>query len=190
MGSVWLRVACVAVPVAGLGLSGGCGRLGGGGGGLRVGFIGGCENSLIGKFAAGYVAGVPAARPDAVPSTRYLAGAEAPRPWFTEPPGLFEAARERGATAIGVNSDQYLTVDPRLRDVIITSMVKRVDNAVFGFVADVAHAHLTAGVRRFDVATGGVGYATSGGRIDGLVPEPEAYKEKIIDGSPVVPTNR
>ena len=43
--------------------------------------------------------------------------------------GVFQAATEKGKWAIGVDSDQYNTVDPSLRDVIITSMLKRVDAA-------------------------------------------------------------
>jgi basic membrane protein A len=179
----------------------------------RVGFIGGCENSLIGKFAAGYRAGVSAAAPGTALDVRYLAGDESPCPGFTARDeardlagaiydggadvvyhaagasgiGLFEAARDRNAMAIGVDSDQYLTVGPDLRSVIITSMVKRVDTAVFGFVADVAQGRFVPGPRRFDLAGGGVGYATSGGRIDDLVPELEAYRQKIIEGTVTVP---
>ena len=180
----------------------------------RVGFIGGCENSLIGKFAAGYQAGVRAAAPETVVDVKYLAGDESPCPGFTAREeardlagatydagadvvyhaagasgiGVFEAARDRGAMAIGVDSDQYLTVGPDLRGVIITSMVKRVDTAVYGFVADVAQGRAPAGIRRYDLASGGVGYATSGGRIDDLVAELEAYRTKIIEGSVTVPT--
>jgi len=182
----------------------------------RVGFVGGCQNSLIGKFAAGYVAGVDAARPDTVVDVRYLAGDEAPCPGFIARDeartaagamydegsdviyhaagaaglGVFEAARDRTAMAIGVDSDQYLTVGPDVRGVIITSMVKRVDTAVFDFVAGVTQGRFSSGIRRFDLASGGVGYATSGGRIDDLVPELETYRKKIIDGSLIVPTNR
>jgi len=104
--------------------------------------------------------------------------------------GVFEAARDRTAMAIGVDSDQYLTVGPDVRGVIITSMVKRVDTAVFDFVAGVTQGRFSSGIRRFDLASGGVGYATSGGRIDDLVPELETYRKKIIDGSLIVPTNR
>src|SRR5690606_21320611 len=47
--------------------------------------------------------------------------------------GLFEAAKERSEEtgtkvwAIGVDSDQYNTSSPEVRDYILTSMLKRVD---------------------------------------------------------------
>ena len=48
--------------------------------------------------------------------------------------GVFEAAKEGGAMAIGVDSDQYNTADAAVKDVIITSMLKKVDVAVFDFI--------------------------------------------------------
>ena len=53
--------------------------------------------------------------------------------------GVFEAADgRRGQLAIGVDSDQYNTADPaRASDVILTSMLKRVDVAVYDFVKSV-----------------------------------------------------
>lgn len=181
----------------------------------RVGFVGGCENALIRKFAAGFRAGVAAVRPSAPVDVRYLHGDKLPCPGFTAPGqarevagklydggadivyhaaggsglGVFEAARDRGTLAIGVDTDQYQAVDEDLRPVILTSMVKRVDTAVFTVVSEVVQGRFAPGQRRFDLAVGGVGYATSGGRIDALVPELQAYRRKIIDGVVIVPTN-
>ncbi|HET8661171.1 MAG TPA: BMP family ABC transporter substrate-binding protein [Micromonosporaceae bacterium] len=181
----------------------------------RVGFVGGCENALIRKFAAGFRAGVAAVRPSAPVDVRYLHGDKLPCPGFTAAAqarevagqlydggadivyhaaggsglGVFEAARDRGRLAIGVDTDQYATVGEELRRVVLTSMVKRVDTAVFTVVSEVVHGRFAPGQRRFDLSVGGVGYATSGGRINDLVPELEAYKKKIIDGSVIVPTN-
>ncbi|MEQ9163922.1 MAG: BMP family ABC transporter substrate-binding protein, partial [Ilumatobacter fluminis] len=51
--------------------------------------------------------------------------------------GLFEAAAEQSESsgskvwAIGVDSDQYLTAAPEVQEYILTSMLKRVDTAVF-----------------------------------------------------------
>ncbi|MHB8741133.1 MAG: BMP family lipoprotein, partial [Coriobacteriia bacterium] len=44
--------------------------------------------------------------------------------------GTIQACQEKGALFIGVDADQYLTV-PGSGDVMLTSMMKRVDNAVF-----------------------------------------------------------
>ena len=52
----------------------------------------------------------------------------------------------------------------------------------------VVHGRFVAGERQFDLASDGVGYATSGGRVDDLVPELEEYRKEIIDGSVSVPT--
>ena len=52
--------------------------------------------------------------------------------------GVFQAAAASDKRAIGVDSDQYKTVDdPALQAVIMTSMLKRVDNAVENFIDDV-----------------------------------------------------
>ena len=45
--------------------------------------------------------------------------------------GLFNAAVEAGKLAIGVDSDQYLTASPEQQPLILTSMLKRVDVAVY-----------------------------------------------------------
>ena len=180
----------------------------------KVGFVGGCRNSLIGRFAAGFRAGVHEARPEATTTTRYLAEEVQPCPGFAEPDtaaaeatkiydagadvvfhatggsgeGVFQAAAAKpGRWAIGVDSDQYVTVGSPLNKVILTSMVKRVDTAVFEFVKSMTEQRPLTGEHRFDLADGGVGYATSGGHIDGIIPELEAYQKKIIDGSITVP---
>lgn len=180
----------------------------------HVGFVGACENSLIGRFEAGFRAGVLAARPDTTIGARYLAGDDRPCPGFDEPDdaerlagelydagadivyhaaggsglGVFRAAEARGRLAIGVDTDQYVTVGPPLQEVILTSMVKRVDTAVFVTVQAALDGRFAAGEHRFDLAAGGVGYATSGGRVDDIVPTLEDYKRKIINGAVRVPT--
>ena len=45
--------------------------------------------------------------------------------------GLFNAAVEADEVAIGVDSDQYLTASPEQQPWILTSMLKRVDTAVY-----------------------------------------------------------
>ena len=69
--------------------------------------------------------------------------------------------------AIGVDSDQYnqKTV-AEYKDVIISSMLKRVDVAVYDYIAAVAQNDLTTLPKVFDLKVDGVGYSTSGGKID------------------------
>jgi basic membrane protein A and related proteins len=182
----------------------------------RVGFVGGCDNAVIGRFEAGYRAGVREVRPDATITTTYLSPDRLPCPGFSDVEGakkaaqdlydggadvvfhaaggsglgVFEAAGESPGSrmAIGVDSDQYQTVPPPLRDTILTSMVKHVDTAVFDVVRSVVDNRFAAGEHRFDLASGGVGYATSGGRVDDISAKLEGYKEKIIIGSVEVPS--
>lgn len=182
----------------------------------RVGFVGGCDNVVIGRFEAGYRAGVREVRPGATVTATYLSPDRLPCPGFSDPDagkraadnlygggtdvvfqaaggsglGVFQAANESPGSrmAIGVDSDQYQTVPPPLRDTILTSMVKHVDTAVFDVVRSVVDNRFSAGEHRYDLASGGVGYATSGGRVDDISAQLEGYKEKIISGSVVVPT--
>jgi len=108
--------------------------------------------------------------------------------------GVFQAAKEYSESndthvwAIGVDSDQYLTAGADLQPYILTSMLKRVDVAVYSTISDFVHGNFTPGVHVFDLKVDGVGYATSGGFIDDIVPTLEDYKAKIISGDIVVPT--
>lgn len=179
----------------------------------QVGFIGGVELPLIQKFEAGYVAGVEAADPQATVKTTYLtqppdfSGFADPAKGKTAAQGMydsgadvvyhaaggsgggvFEAASDSGAMAIGVDSDQYETADPSVRDVIITSMLKNVNVAVYEYLSAVVEGEAPTGVTRYDLSVDGVGYSTSGGRIDDITDQFEEYKQQIIDGEIEVPT--
>lgn len=107
--------------------------------------------------------------------------------------GVFEAAKEKGFYAIGVDSDQKY-IDP---DVIICSMKKEVGNSIYTAVSEL----LNGDASRFgttwiaDMATGyiGIGYgdSTMTQQIpDDLKAEVEALKGKIISGEIKVNTTR
>jgi basic membrane protein A and related proteins len=177
-----------------------------------VGFVGGAEFPLIKKFEAGFEAGAKAAKPNIKVLSTYIAqdpsGFSAPDKGRAAAEGLldkgadvvfhaagqsgkgvFEAARDRHKLAIGVDSDQYQSIgDPSLQPVIITSMVKRVDVAVEDALTQAAQGRLKGGAVVYDLKKNGVGYSTSGGFIDDLVPTLEKYKRRIIDGEIKVPT--
>ena len=177
-----------------------------------IGFIGGVETDLIKKFAAGYVAGAKAAKPDIKVVSKYL----------TQPPdfsgfssvdkgkaaaegmyqggadivyhaaggsggGVFTAAKAAKKLAIGVDSDQALTAAADVRSVIMTSMIKRVDVGVYTFIKSIKDGTFKAGNTVFDLKADGVGYATTGGMIDDIKDKLEAYKADIISGKIVVP---
>ncbi len=174
-----------------------------------IGFVGGVNVPLIQKFQAGFEQGVKAVAPDAKVVSKYITEA-GDLTGFADPPkgqvaakglidqgadvvyhaagasgkGVFAAAKEADVMAIGVDSDQYnqKTV-AEYKDVIITSMLKRVDVAVFDYIAAVASNDLASLPKVFDLKVDGVGYSTSGGKIDAETEEwVEAYKQQIIEG--------
>ncbi|MGZ8620626.1 MAG: BMP family lipoprotein, partial [Actinomycetota bacterium] len=109
--------------------------------------------------------------------------------------GLFEAAKEYSDTsgthvwAIGVDSDQYQTAPADLQPYILTSMLKRVDVAVYQSIKSQVEDAFEGGYHTFDLAVDGVGYATSGGFLDDIASQLEDLKAQIIDGTIVVPTS-
>jgi basic membrane protein A len=109
--------------------------------------------------------------------------------------GMFQAAAdvstETGSKVwgIGVDSDQYNTVDPAVQEYVLTSMIKRVDTAVYEITKAFLEGSFGPGETRYDLSVDGVGYATSGGFIDDIVPQLEEAKAAIIAGDIEVPTD-
>jgi basic membrane protein A len=181
----------------------------------HVGFVGGVETPLIQSFQAGYVAGAKAVNPNIAVDVQYISPA-GDFSGFSDPAkgkivaqgmydkgahivyaaaggsgiGVFQAAAAANKRAIGVDSDQYQTVgDPALQPVIMTSVLKRVDNAVEAFIGDFADGNVKGGEDVVnDLSTDGVGLATSGGFIDDIADQIDEYKQKIVSGEITVPT--
>ena len=111
--------------------------------------------------------------------------------------GLFEAAKEFSSQennskvwAIGVDSDQYNTADEPVREYILTSMLKRVDTAVYNIVKAQRDGEFSGGTVNHDLANDGVGYATSGGFVDDireLIEAPKAFIVRNLFDVPTVP---
>ncbi len=107
--------------------------------------------------------------------------------------GLFEAAKEFSTTsgskvwAIGVDSDQYETAGDDVKEYILTSMLKRVDVAVYTTVANFVNEGNQSGVLVFNLDADGVGYSTSGGFVDDIVDQIDELRAKIITGDVTVP---
>jgi len=179
----------------------------------HVGFIGGVNVALIQKFQAGFDAGAKAADSSVKLEDKYLTqppdfgGFNDPTKGETAANGIydagadvifaaaggsgsgvFKAAKAKGALAIGTDSDQYLTAADDVKDVVISSMVKRVDVAVEKFIDSVKDGTFKPGNTVFDLKAGGVDYSTSGGKIDDIKSKVDEFKAKIIDGSITVPT--
>jgi basic membrane protein A len=174
----------------------------------KIGFVGGVEQPLIQKFQAGYVQGAKAVAPDIQIDIKYLspagdfsgfndaakgqvvasgeldAGADVIyHAAGASGQGVFQAVKAAGKSAIGVDSDQYnVPTYADVKDIIITSMLKRVDVAVFDYINAVAAGDTSTLPPVFDLAVDGVGYATSGGKVDDIAPDLEAYKAAIISG--------
>lgn len=121
-------------------------------GSASVGFVGGVESPLIRKFQAGFEAGVKAANENVEVQTSYVGdfndpsgGKEAALAMYNSGAdvvyhaagntgtGVFQAAQEQGTFAIGVDRDQSVTKES-FADVILASMVKHVDTAVYNSV--------------------------------------------------------
>lgn len=182
----------------------------------HVGFIGGVHGDLIKKFEAGYVAGVKSVDPKIKIDIQYLTeDPNDPATGFENPAGgkqaaeamyqggadvvyhaagksglgLFEAAVAAGdgKWAIGVDSDQYLTAAANQKPHILTSMLKRIDTAVFEYIKAFQDDSVQSGFVLYDLKVDGVGYSTSGGFVDDVKTEIDAAAEKIKSGEVKVP---
>ena len=110
--------------------------------------------------------------------------------------GLFAAAKEHSEATgskvwgIGVDSDQYYTVDADVQEYVLSSMLKRVDTAIFEIIKAHMEGTFGPGETRYDLSVDGVGYSTAGDFLSAdIVAQLEEFKAQIIDGSIVVPTD-
>lgn len=179
----------------------------------NIGFIGTAPIPLVEKSEAGFTAGARAADPDIKVQVAYLAppsddtgssdpakarkaalvmydagadvifGAEG-----DSGDGVIQAAHDRGLWAIGVDTDRYRTADPSVRDAILTSMLKRADVGTFTITMEIAMGVPKDGNNVFGLDRGGVGYSTSGGFVDSIKGQLDAFAAKIASGEILVPT--
>jgi basic membrane protein A len=177
----------------------------------KLGFVGGMEIPLIKKFEAGYVAGVHAVRPKTQVIIKYAGttgtafkdptkGKELALAEYNQGAdiiyhasgstglGVFEAAREKGKLAIGVDSDQY----DEAPDNILTSMVKRVDVAVFETIKALGENRWSSGIKVFGLAEQGVAWVYDD-RNKAKIPDAtratvDSLKAEIIAGHIVAPS--
>jgi len=143
----------------------------------KVGFVGGMKIPLIRKFEAGYEAGVKYVCPECRVLSAYAGntpqafadptmGAELAMTQYGQGVdiiyhasgktggGVFSAARKLGKLAIGVDSDQFHEAPC----CVLTSMVKRVDVAVFGVARSLIDGTFRGGVRELGLAEDGVAF--------------------------------
>jgi basic membrane protein A len=100
--------------------------------------------------------------------------------------GLFQAAKENGTYAFGVNFNQN-SVEP---DNIAASMIKKVDTATYTAIMSVVNGTFSGGVRTLSLAEGGVDMVTEGSNIrtsENTRRRLEDIRGKIISGEIRVP---
>ncbi|WP_337642859.1 BMP family ABC transporter substrate-binding protein, partial [Anthropogastromicrobium sp.] len=139
-----------------------------------VGFVVGQANETMNSFGYGYCAGVLDANPDAT-ILQYnansfgdaSAGKTAVNTMVTKGAdvvfhaaggtglGVIDGCKENGIWAIGVDSDQ----SPLAPETILTSALKRVDNACYDATKKAILGTLEGGVATYDLAAGGVDIA-------------------------------
>ena len=175
-----------------------------------VGFVGGMKIPLIRKFEAGYEAGVhhvcatcrvvsayagtePKAFADPslggqLAAAQYSQGADVIfHAAGKTGDGVFAAARQRNARAIGVDSDQFETAPC----CVMTSMIKRVDIAVVDVVKDIIAKRFHGGLVELGLAEHGVGFVADDRNrlllpID-IVEKVHALGDQIVAGKIQVP---
>lgn len=172
----------------------------------NVGYVAGMANETMNQFGYGYCAGVLDANPDAkiqqfnansfadaatgktMANTAITNGADIVfQAAGATGLGVIEACQEAGVYAIGVDSDQS-SIAP---STVLTSAMKRVDNAVYNAVEELMDGSLEGGVQSFDLAAGGVDIAPTQ---DLIAPEVisavDEVKEKIVSGEIEVPADK
>ena len=171
-----------------------------------VGFVTGAANETMNSFGYGYCAGVLDANPDAT-ILQYnansfgdaSAGKTAVNTMVTKGAdvvfhaaggtglGVIDGCKENGIWAIGVDSDQ----SPLAPETILTSALKRVDNACYDATKKAILGTLEGGVATYDLAAGGVDIAPTTDNLSKDVLEKiEDAKKDIIAGDLVVPKNQ
>jgi basic membrane protein A len=177
----------------------------------KIGFLGGMDSPVIRKFLAGYQAGARQARPD-IQVLAQFAGITGKA--FNDPvkgqriadqlysqgadivfhaagatgAGLFRTAKRLKKLAIGVDTDQR----GQAPGLVLTSMTKHVDVAVFESIRAWCEGRFSGGVQVFGLKENGVGFVYDQHNRN-LVTE-EVYrkaltlKERIVGGELAVPT--
>ena len=144
----------------------------------KIGFVGGMDTPLIRRFVMGYEAGAKKINPQITVMANYVGVTS--EAWNNPPKGkelavsqyeggadvifaaagasglgVFDAAEDKKKFAIGVDSNQDWT-KPGL---ILTSMLKRVDEAVYSTIEEAKAGKFAGGVKWFGLANKGVDYS-------------------------------
>jgi basic membrane protein A len=176
----------------------------------KVGFLGGVTSTLVERFEAGYKAGVKAVNPKAEVLTANAEsfgdatrGRSLSKNMFNSGAdiifqaaggtgkGLFDEVKTREAGkywAIGVDMDQSFLAPKHT----LSSMLKRVDNAVYNISKQVKENKAPMGKHvEFGFKENGVGYSESTKNFvdEDVIKKLEDYKQQIISGKIKVPSS-
>jgi len=191
----------------------------------KVGFIGGVRFPLLQKFEAGFAAGAKATKKNITVDVKYIeesnfSGFNDPAKAKVIAKGMidrgvdviysaaggsgagnFQAATDAGKAGkkvwtIGVDSDQWLSASAAEKKNMLTSMLKRVDRAVYDVIATAVAGSSVNDVldesgiygRVYDLSLGGVGVSYSGGYINKFKSQIDKAAAAIKSGKIVVPT--
>ena len=175
-----------------------------------IGFIGGMDIPLIRRFQKGFEAGAKFVNPKIVILNNYIGvtgeawnnPAKAKEMALSQigqkadvlfhaagasGAGLFDAAADKKVFAIGVDSNQN-GIKP---GVVLTSMLKRVDVAVYETIKSVTEKKFQAGVVRFGLKDSGIDWAIDANNeklwSPAEIEKLNEIKKKIISGKIIVP---
>jgi basic membrane protein A len=172
----------------------------------NVGVVGGLETvPAVKNFVEGYKAGATAQNPDIRTQEVFIdsfvapdRGAEAARSQIAEGAdvifgaggqtgsGAIQGAAQQGAYVIGVDKDEYVStfnngaVDGA--DRLVTSALKRVDNAVFDTVQSVVDGTFSNELYVGDAANGGIDYAECHDACEVVTDEIRAEMDRVKAG--------
>lgn len=177
----------------------------------KIGFVGGMDIPVIKRFEVGFREGIKAVNPDAKLIVNYTGlfnrvdmGKSAASTIYNDGAdiifhaagltgnGVFNEAKERNSKGgkvwvIGVDKDQSLIFGD---DVTLTSMVKKVDEAVYQISKSLAEGNFPAGqVTLMGLKENGVDIAPTSDKnvAADVLAKVEEYRQKIINGEIVVP---
>lgn len=175
----------------------------------KIGFIGGMDIALIRRFQTAYEAGAKAANPKVKVEVNYVGvnssawanptrGKELALSQYgrgvdvifhgagASGLGVFDAADEKQTYVIGCDSNQNFLKPGR----VATSMLKRVDTAVFNMIKEQTEGKFNPGVHNFGLKDGGIELAIDEHNEKVIAPfktKLNEVREKIIAGTIKVP---
>ncbi len=176
----------------------------------KIGFVGGMDIPLIRRFQMGYEAGAKRINPQMIVLANFVGVTS--EAWNNPPKGkelgvtqyesgadvifaaagasgmgVLDAAEEKKKFAIGCDSNQ----DWAKPGLVLTSMLKRVDQAVYSTIEDAKAGRFSGGVKRFGLANRGIDYSVDEYNAKILTEQvrkqAEELKADIIAGKVTVP---